>query len=458
MKLNAFKSCAAVACLVISVPGYSFAAVSADEAQQLKSVLTPLGGERAGNKEGTIPAWQGGVLKPQPSYQPNQRRSDPFANEKPLYSVTAKNIEQYSNVLSDGQKAMFKRYPDYRMDVYPTHRTAVAPDYVYANTLANATKAKLVDGTDYQIPSGAFGGIPFPIPKTGLEVMWNHLLRYQGTATRTLNGQTWMVTADGKKVMAVQGRQEIKMPYYDKSGSAENFDGTYWLTRVVSDGPPIRAGEAIVGQVNVDDTKTRTWVYLTGQRRVRKLPNPNGDTPTPQSAGLMSFDEVNVFGGGPGLFDWKLVGKKEMLIPYNSYKALQSDSAEALMERSYLKPDSVRWELHRVWVVDAQLKPGKRHTSPKGRYYIDEDSWLAVLADRWDVNGNLWKTLFGLSVTYPEMELTDHITYGFYDLVTGAWYAGPYVNKTASAIGLQPVANLKNEVFTPDAMVGDQLR
>ncbi|MFZ6048761.1 DUF1329 domain-containing protein [Pseudomonas sp. CR3202] len=458
MKLNTIISCAALAACALVNPIHVFAAVSAEEAQQLKSTLTPLGGERAGNKDGTIPPWSGGELKAPAGYKPDQRRPDPFASEKPLYSITAQNIEQYADKLTDGQKAMLKRYPSYRMDVYPTHRTAVAPQFVYDNTFKNATNAKLVDGTDYQIPSGAFGGTPFPIPKSGLEVMWNHLLRYQGTATRTINGQTWMVTADGKKVMAVQGRQDIKMPYYDPKGSAENFDGTYWLTRVVSDGPPIRAGEAIVGQVHVDDTKTRTWVYLTGQRRVRKLPNPNGDTPTPQSAGLMSFDEVSVFGGGPGLFDWKLVGKKEILIPYNSYKMLQPDTAEALMAGSHLNPDAVRWELHRVWVVDAQLKSGKRHTSPKSRYYIDEDSWLAVLADRWDTNGQLWKTLFGLSVTYPEMELTEHVTYGFYDLVTGAWYAGPYVNKSAPAIGLQPVAEMKSETFTPDAMIGDQLR
>ncbi|WP_455921173.1 DUF1329 domain-containing protein [Pseudomonas putida] len=458
MKLNTITLCAALFACVGAQPMFAQAGVSADEAAQLKTTLTPLGGERAGNKTGTIPAWAGGELKEPASYKAGQRRPDPYASEKPLYSVTAANMDKYADTLSDGQKAMLKRYPSYRMDVYPTHRTAVAPQFVYDNTFKNATRASLVNGTSYPVPSGAFGGIPFPVPKSGLEVMWNHLLRYQGTATRNLNGQTFMVTANGQKVMAVQGRQEIKMPYYDPEGSADKFDGTYWMTRVVNDGPPIRAGEAIIGRVNVDDTKSLAWVYLTGQRRVRKLPNPNGDTPTPQSAGLMSFDEVSVFGGGPGLFDWKLVGKKEMLIPYNEYKMLQPESAEALIGGSYINPDYVRWELHRVWVVEAQLKAGKRHTSPKGVYYIDEDSWLAVLADRWDANGQLWKTLFGMPVTYPEMALTEHVTYGFYDLVSGAWYAGPYVNIPASAIGLQPATALQDSTFTPDAMVGDQLR
>jgi hypothetical protein len=118
----------------------------------------------------------------------------------------------------------------------------------------------------------------------------------------------------------------------------------------------------------------------------------------------------------------------------------------------------VRWELHRVWVVDAELMPGKRHSAPKGRYYFDEDSWLAVLADRWDAKGQLWKTLFGTTVTYPEMPLTDHALYGFYDLLSGAWFAGPFVNKAAPMIGRHAVTDLKDDIFTPDAMVGDQLR
>jgi len=458
MNLNTSLLRASLAVCATAVPLWALAAVSADEARQLQSTLTPLGGERAGNKDNTIPAWTGGDLKVPTGYKPGERRTDPFSADKVLYSVTSKNMDQYADKLSDGQKAMLKKYPSYRIDVYPTHRTAVAPQWVYDNTFKNATRAKLVDGASYPMPSGAYGGPPFPIPKSGAEVVWNHVLRYQGTATRVLNGQTWLVTADGKKVLTVEGRQDIKMPYYNQAGSPDKFDGTYWYTRVVNYGPPIRAGEAIVGRVNMDEAKTQAWVYLTGQRRVRKLPNPNGDTPTPSSAGVMSFDEINVFATNPGQFNWKLVGKKEMLIPYNAAKTFVPASADVMLSGPHLNPDFVRWELHRVWVVEAELAPGKRHSAPKARYYFDEDSWLAVMGDRWDANGQLWKTLFGLPVVYPEMALTDHALYGFYDLVSGAWFAGPFVNKTGDSMGLQPVSDMKDEMFTPDAMVGDQLR
>jgi hypothetical protein len=449
----------AALCVSVAAPILpAAAAVTEQEAQQLKSTLTPLGAERAGNKDGTIPAWTGEGVKTPPGFTTAQRRPDPFAAEKPLYSITAKNMAQHADKLTDGQKAMLQRYPAYRIDVYPTHRTAMTPQWVQDNTFKNATRAKLVDGTNYPVPSGAFGGPPFPIPKSGLEVMWNHILRYIGSQTRGTNGQTWMVTADGKKVMVMKGEQHNMTPYYDPNGSVEKFDGVYFLTRVLNDGPPIRAGEALVGRLNVDDAKTNTWVYLTGQRRVRKLPNSNGDTPLPTSAGMISFDEVSVFGSGPGYYDWKLLGKKEILVPYNTYKLLQPDSAETVMGSSFMNPDYVRWELHRVWVVEGNLKSGKRHTSPRSVYYVDEDSWLALLADRWDVNGQLWRTLYGTPITYGEMSMTDIVTFGYYDLVSGAWYAGPFMNAPGATIGVTASTDLKDSDFTPDAMVGNQLR
>lgn len=458
MKLEGILLAATLVAAAMIVSPPASAEVSEQEAQKLKSTLTPLGGERAGSKDGAIPAWTGQGVKVPPGFTTAQRRPDPFAAEKPLYSITSKNMAQYADKLTDGQKALLQKYPAYRIDVYPTHRTAMTPSWVQENTYKNATRAKLVDGTDYQIPAGAFGGTPFPIPKNGLEVMWNHLLRFTGEQTRTINGQTWMVTADGRKVMVVKGEQHNLSPYYDRKGSVENFDNVYWMTRVVNDGPPIRAGEALVGRLNLDDTKTNTWVYLTGQRRVRKLPNPNGDTPLPTSAGLITFDEVGVFGAGPGSYDWKLVGKKEMIVPYNTYKMLQPEDPETLMSGPFLNPDYVRWELHRVWVVEGALKSGKRHTSPRSVYYVDEDTWLALLGDRWDVNGKLWRTLYGTPITYGEMSMTDIVTFGFYDLVSGAWYAGPFVNAPAPAIGITGSSDLKESDFTPDAMVGRQLR
>jgi hypothetical protein len=425
------------------------AGVSAEEAAQLKTTLTPLGAERQGNKEGTIPEWTGGLVKPGKS---GGRRDDPFAAEKPLYSINASNVASHADKLTEGTRLMFKRFPQsYRIDVYPTHRTAAAPAWVYDNTFRNATRATLKDG----MPQGAYGGIPFPIPKAGKEVMWNHVLRWRGEAWHFEASQI-LTTADGKHVLSADAAGDINMPYYYKDGSPEKFDGTYWLLRLINTGPPLRAGEGIVGRENYDPEKIQAWVYLTGQRRVRKLPNPCCDSPTPSAAGQMFFDETEGFTGRMTRFDFKLLGKKEMLVPYNTNRTLQPTRATDLLGEHHLNPDLLRWELHRVWVVEATVAPGQRHQAARNLYYIDEDSWHVLLADRWDAKGTLWRSLWFLTITAPEVPAVEGMTFGVYDHLSGSWFANNVFNEKADQFKLMP--RYDDAVFTPEALSGEGVR
>jgi len=349
------------------------AAVSGAEADLLKTTLTPLGGEKAGNKDGSIPAWSGGYTTPLPGFKNGSRISDPFAADNPMYSITAKNMAQYADKLSEGSKAMLNKYPaSYRIDVYPTRRTAAAPQWVYDNTFKNAGRAKIVDGPNGSMPDGAYGGVPFPIPKSGVEVVWNHLLRWRGDAFR-FNFHGVLVTADGKQVLTVDAKADQQSPYYLKGGDISSFNGVYYQNRVINLGPPVRAGEGIAGRTLLN-SEAEAWVYLTGQRRVRKLPNPCCDTPAPATAGVMSFDDLEVFFGRTDRFDWKLVGKRELIIPYNGNKLLVPGKNADVLGANHLNPDHMRWELHRVWVVEATLRAGQRHQSPKSTYYFDEDT------------------------------------------------------------------------------------
>lgn len=442
---------AALLVAVIAAPAV-WAAVSAEEAAKLKTELTPLGGERAGNKDGTIPAWSGGHTTPIPGFKNGGKRPDPFAADKPLYQITAKNMAQHADKLTEGLKAMLKKYPDtFFINVYPTRRTAAAPQWVYDNTAKNAVRAELQD----MMPKGAYGGIPFPIPKNGAEAMWNHSLRWRGeawhVAVKGIQG-----TADGKHVITTIASGDFQMPYYFKDGSPEKFDGQHWSIRLINSGPPLRAGEGVVGREHINGDKVQVWAYITGQRRVRKVPNACCDTPTPSSAGISMFDQTDVFNGRLDRFDWKIVGKKEMLIPYNGNKLLATSEAEVL-DKHHIKSDAMRWELHRVWVVEATVAAGKRHVSPKRRYYLDEDTWIAVLADHWDANGQLWQMGFSNPVVMPDLPgTTSPQMFGFYDLLSGAWYYDGAMNDSAEQYKLMP--RYPDGTFTPEALTGEAVR
>jgi hypothetical protein len=431
----------------------AFAAVTAEEAAKLKTTLTPFGAEKAGNKDGTIPGWDGGYTKVPAGYQTGDPRSDPFSNEKPLLSITAKNMDQHADKLAEGTKALLKKYPDtFRIDVYPTHRTAAAPQWVYDNTFKNATRAKTTRA-GYGV-EGAYGGIPFPIPKDGFEVMHNHRLKWNGE-TNMINFENYTGTSDGKLVLVTKGQSKYQWPYFDKNGSLESFKGLYQQWFVAQTDPPFKSGEAFIIHDYVDQPR-QAWQYLTGQRRVRKAPTIGYDTPDDVNSGQQYFDEAFVFLGDLDRYEWKVVGKKELYIPYNCNKYVGSPPDKRLMPH-HLNPDMVRWELHRVWVVEAALAPGKRHVVPKRRFYLDEDTWAAVIGEGWDAQGQLWRT--NHSTPHIVWEATrNEMSYPLvtYNLLTSGYVASGFDLSKRNLYKSLP--RIPDSYFTPDSLAAQGVR
>jgi len=439
----------ALAALYVCLP--SHAAVSADEAAKLKSTLTPLGAEKGGNKEGTIPPWEGGYQKVPSGWKNGDPRPDPFASEKPLYSVSAKNMAQYEGKLSDGVKALMKRYPSFRIDVYPTHRTHSAPQWVYDNTFRNATSAKLVDN-GYGV-DGAFGGIPFPLPKDGNEVFQNSRLAWGGVG-ENYRFNTWVVTGDGSRTKTSGGTQQWLWPYYYKDGR-DSFKGIYKYGAALKSEPSAVAGEVILVHEPINASTPRgVWQYLVGQRRVRKAPSVAYDTPDTVTSGTGLFDEAFGSFGPMDRHAYKLVGKQEIYIPYNANRVPLAP-VEDFIKPNHFNPDHVRWELHRVWVVEADLLPGKRHALPKRRYYIDEDSWGVVLADHWDAQGQLYHMYFQFPYLAPDVPavVTSTVNWGVINLLTGQYYYNCNWNGEKSHFPIPSVPKDLNEgMLTPEAI------
>ena len=381
--------------------GQAQAAVSADQANALKDTLTPLGAEQAGNSDGSIPAWTGGLTGEVAGATFGDVPADPFPGEQPLLRITAKNAAQYADKLSEGTLALLDKYPDsFHLDIYPTHRTAAAPQRVYDNTFANATRCQLTQGG--LSVEGCYGGIPFPIPQDGNEVLWNFLLRVEAESIEM--GYINMIgNSDGSRTLASRGVENWQYPYYYQDGSLDKWSGHYAKLRFLTSEPPFKAGESLVTHDGIDPQNPReAWQYLVGQRRVRRAPTVGYDTPDFVASGANYFDEVHGFIGHPDRYQWKLVGKKEMYIPYNLNK-FHAEKRDDAFTKDVLNSDKMRWELHRVWEVEATVAPGKRHAVPTRRFFIDEDSWTIALADGYDAEGKLWRVIQTLPFAVPKI-------------------------------------------------------
>ena len=392
------------------------AAVTSQQATRLGQDLTPVGAEKAGNADGSIPAWTGGGIGDVPSgYAPGGHHPDPYASEQPLFTITADNVDQYADKLSVGQQAMFKVYPDtYSMKVYPSHRSFQNPQWVYDRTKECAQTASLTD-TGNGV-NGAHACYPFPIPQNGLEVVWNHLLRYQGLY-RVEAIDSAAPDARGRYVQDKVTRNTY-WPYWDLEK-----EGTDRLSMFIPRqlAPARVAGDTflLLDYLDASAKPRQAWRYFGGQRRVRRAPVFVFDTPVPPSQGLRTVDAYDMYFGSPQKYEWELKGKKEMYVAYNSY-ALGAAGVknEDLIQAGHINPELPRYELHRVWEVEATLKEGQRHIYPRRTLYLDEDSWNVLVHDMYDDKGQLWRSAHRYAKLYWEVPLMVEANEVHHDLIS----------------------------------------
>jgi len=434
------------------------AAVAPEEAAQIGKTLTAVGAEKAGNKDGTIPEYTGGLTTLPDGFQRGATlRPDPYASDKPRLVITGQNADQYKGQLTAITYALLKRFPTMRVDVYPTRRPVVHPPKIQSNTLRNATQARLVgDGLSFE---NALPGYPFPIPKNGNEAVWNHLMRYSGVAS-TCKYDSYNIDSSGTATLSTTGNSYQEWPFFAPANLDKTLKGSdaIWLVRQEYTGPARRAGEALLvyDHVNPLVQPRKAWQYLPGQRRVKLAPDVAYDTPNPGVAGALTYDDAFVFSGALDRYDFKLVGKREMFIPYNAYRAIYfPGSKENVTKPNHFNPDLLRWELHRVWVVEGTLKPGKRHVYHKRTLYLDEDSWIAVASDNYDARGQLFRGVFA-----PTAFAYDHQSMGIslqigYDLIAGLY-------STQGNCGLHYGIKLRDPFpardWMPDSLAGAGIR
>jgi hypothetical protein len=378
--------------LAVVFSGAALAKVDAAKADTLKTTLTPTGAEKAANKDGSIPAWDGGLKKPPAGFGgAGKRYVDPFPGDKPKFTINKENLAEYKDKLTAGQQALFAKYgATYKMNVYETRRTFANPEYVYEASYANA-KAATLSGNGETLNS-AITGVPFPIPASGQEIMWNHKLRYQDLSKRRWNNQFAVTTSGDFNLVKIQ--EDAKFPYSYPKATLEGLNnvGIYFLQMTTA--PARLAGTILLVHETMDQVKEarRAWQYNPGQKRLRRAPNVGYDNPGTASDGLRTNDQLDVFNGATDRYEWKLVGKKEMYVPANSY-GLHSDKHKYkdIVKKGHINQDLARYELRRVWVVDATIKKGTSHIYKRRTFYVEEDGWQIAAVDVYDNRDQLWR-------------------------------------------------------------------
>ena len=398
------------------------AAVSEQDAAKLGTVLSPVGAEKAGNADGSIPAWTGAPLQTPAGWTLGQPRPDPYASEKPVLAIDATNVDKFKDKLSASQIALITGLKGYRMDVYPTHRDCSYPDYVYERTRKNATSAKMA-ANGYDIDEATPAGVPFPLPQSGAEAIWNHKLHWTGEG-RIERYSTIFSQPSGRDFVPLVQNQWTYTPFGNpKAAALADSGGIEYklLNEVVA--PAARVGELILLHYFLNKSN-EAWLYFPGQRRVRHSPSFSYDNPVPGYENLLMVDQYPMYSGPTDRYDFKLIGKQELYIPYNTYKF--NNTAQKFKDMfgvDYPQRDLVRYELHRVWRIEATVKEGMRHLFPKRTFYLDEDTWMLLVEDLYDAQGKIWRAMEAYPYAASELPACVYQGYISYDLNVGRYMA-----------------------------------
>lgn len=431
MLIKQYKLLASAIALAFAASSAS-AAVSQAEADKLGKELTPIGAEKAGNG-GAIPAWDGGITKAPAGHKFGDKPTNPFPDDKVQFTITAKNYKEYADKLTDGQKAMFERYPDtYFMPVYQTRRTAAYPEDIYQVSKANAVNTTLVEGGN---GLGNFReGVAFPIPQNGLEAIWNHIVRYRGGSVKRTTVQVTPQTNGDFAPVRLQDEFTFATKLKDFDPEKHSNILFYFKQDVIS--PARMAGNVLLVHETINQVKEprEAWLYNAGTRRVRKAPQVSYDGPGTAADGLRTSDNLDMYNGAPDRYDWKLIGKQEIYIPYNSYKLKDTSlKYKDIVRAGHINQEYTRYELHRVWKVEATVKKGQRHIYSKRVFYLDEDTWQATEIDHYDGRGELWRVAESHNLMYYDHQVPWYAIETLYDLNSGRYLALGLDNEEASS-------------------------
>jgi hypothetical protein len=431
-------------------------AQSTTDAPTLPPAYTPLGSEKAGNADGSIPEWTGGMTSLPPGISANGYVPELFPDEQPVVVVDASNMAEHISRLSEGVQVMMTKY-GYNIKVYPTHRTAACPQYVYDNIARNYTTAKLNPGGGRLGFTGAYGGVPFPVPDVsdpfaaGAQIIWNHICAWRGYQSVQDNTNTAVTNGQVEVTSRLRGTTYF-FKYYDPAGSLSNYDGLLVKAFFPFTGPPNLQGQAVLAWTFTDPAQNpdQDWELENGQARVRRAPELQFDTPSFEGDGIYNEDESFGFYGSLEKYDWRCLGREERYIPYNNNGLYAVSPQEACLPH-FLNPDLVRWELHRCWVVEATLHPGERNVLAKRRFYVDEDTYITGIVDAWDANDNLVKINQVYNNCRPDLPGTIFATNTVLNLQTGNYASiDAYWNQKNNPTGLQFVNNIPESALDPN--------
>ena len=378
--------------------------------------LTAVGADAAANADGTVPAYTDGLRAFSARRTPKlgERLDHPYAADAPQFTIDRRSMRQHAALLSAGHQRLMRTHADFRMAVYPSRRSVSFPPAIEQASRSNESVTRLVNADEIE---GVTMGVPFRRPKTGVEVIWNHRLRYRGQANDWVFNRG--VRHESGDLELSQARWQFQTHYNRlSSDGVEARDDMIYQSLMFLEPAEVypRYQNVMHESLSPGVTRRKLWGGISPRSKTFLVTGDN-DALGIFSRKIRFGDMFDVFSGITDAYVYKLVGKREMIVPYNAF-AFAVDVGlrpEDVLTPDHLNPDFTRYERHRVWVVEANVRQGKGHTFDRRVFYVDEDSWAILMVDCY-TDGELVRFQEGhLLPVYPteSVAYAPHVVYQF---------------------------------------------
>ena len=291
-------------------------------------------------------------------------------------------------------------------------------------------------------------GCPFPEPKTGIEVEWNYRRRFKPddrifpviTVITNKRGQVRYQTSDGN-LLFMTGRlaADPKPTFLPNPNKIERID-------VYANAHPyeLQGTISVITQFNDPGKTDELWMYLPSMRRVRHLSTTQRIDKLPGGQDLF-WDCFDTFNGNPSLFNFKLLGRKEMLVVMNGYP-----KGEFILHEYMMGPNDYYQKVN-CYVNEIHSKD-PNYPFSKIIQYLDPDTWVSYYTDWYDRKGKLQRSsIFNYTLTKNGIVMANVMNHIDFQRVHSTGYA--YTNARSGSGG-----NTYNVGLTPDYFILDHLR
>jgi Protein of unknown function (DUF1329) len=225
---------------------------------------------------------------------------------------------------------------------------------------------------------------PFPIPNSAYEIIWNHLLAYRGHKVTTQKTM-WAPGGAGRYIPSTYQVDMINL-WNPENGATSFKEDTWRFLRWTFLSPEMSAMTSHLERTSFDLTMApgRRWSFNLDSFRVRRAPNNSYGNFMPFTNSILTFDSQRGYEGNPDRYDWTVVSQADYYLPNNSYRLASKGLAdENVLAGNHLNRTYARYELQRVWVVDAILKYKDTHPYHRRRFYVQNDTWQILATEQY---------------------------------------------------------------------------